>query len=83
MHEMDKATIKHILVEYQFDIPRYAWKEKEKVIFRLKSKYGDSFDVKMAGEVYDEIVGPHIETEVEYEDIVEVDLWEDPKRIKS
>ncbi len=83
MHKMDKTTIKHILVEYQLDIPRYAWKEKEKVIFRLKAKYGDSFNTKMASEIYDEIVNTHVETEVEYEDIVEVELWDEPKRIKG
>ncbi len=49
----DNATMKHILQECKFDVPLYAWKEKEKILFRLKSKYGDAFDKETAGKIYD------------------------------
>jgi len=31
------------------------WKNKSSILFALKAKYGDSFDVKIAEPIYDDI----------------------------
>ncbi len=55
MTEFDKATLKHILVEYKYDIPSYEWRKKERVLFELKAKYGDALNTEVVGELYDDI----------------------------
>ncbi len=85
MTELDRATLKHILTEYQFDVPRYTWEEKGKVLFRLKAKYGDAFNDEAASKVYDEIVNPNPpkEKQTRGEDAIDVELWEEQKRISK
>ncbi len=85
MIELDHATLKHILVEYSFDIPRYTWKEKEKVLFRLKAKYGNSFNTKAASKIYDQLRSEEEEPNQREDDdgVVDADIWEEPKMIEG
>ncbi len=55
MTEYDDATLKHILIEYKLDVGKYEWGNKEKVLFHLKSKYGDAFNKERASKLYDKI----------------------------
>ena len=55
MTKLDRATIKHILVERKFDLSARVWQEKETIIFDLKAKYGEAFDCDMARDIYDKI----------------------------
>ncbi len=55
MTEFDEVTLKHILVEYKFDIPSYEWRKRDHVLFELKAKYGDALNEETAGKIYDEM----------------------------
>ncbi len=55
MTKLDRATIKHILVERKFDLSARVWQEKETIIFNMKAKYGKAFDCDMARDIYDKI----------------------------
>jgi hypothetical protein len=56
MKKFDRAVIKNILVEYYMGVGRTLFiKSKSRNLFKMKSAYGDSWDEKLAEEVYAEI----------------------------
>ena len=55
MTELSDQTLREILLKYKKNIGRVAWKEKEKILFELKSLYGNSFNKDKANEIYENI----------------------------
>ena len=53
---MDKAQIKHILLEYYQGVGKTIFlMSRSRTLFKMKSAYGDSWDEKLAEEAYDEL----------------------------
>jgi len=56
MEKFNRAVIKNILVEYYMGVGKTIFiKSKSRNLFKMKSAYGDTWDEKIAEEVYKEI----------------------------
>ena len=53
---LDEKTTQDILMTTKKEMGWYDWKNKQSIMFHLKSKYGDSLDNDLASKLYDKII---------------------------